>query len=103
MQIIDYIVKPKEEKFLLMSFSKSTESKSSCKFSPNNICKSLYKGACVKIKNSQKTFQVIGINPKNKVCWIREWPFDFEAKKTFSLEINEITIQTFCSSRFNNI
>lgn len=83
-----------------MSFSKSSEIKSKYKFNPDDICKSLYKGACVKIKNSQKTFQVVGINTKNKVCWIREWPFDLEAKKTFSLEINEITLKTFCSNKF---
>ena len=80
-----------------MSFSKLKDSKNKYKFNPNDICKNLYKGACVKIKNSQKTFQVIGINPKSKVCWIREWPFDLELNKTFSLEINQITVQTFCS------
>mgnify|MGYP001283055763 CR=1 FL=1 len=79
-----------------MSFSKLLESKSNYKFIPKKICKNLYKGACVKIKNSQKTFQVVGINPKSKVCWIREWPFDLKLNKTFSLEINEITIQTNC-------
>ena len=81
-----------------MSSSKLLESKINHKFNPDGISKGLYKGACVKIKNSQKTFQVIGINFKNKICWIREWPFDLEAKKTFSLEINEITIQTLCSN-----
>ena len=86
-----------------MSFSKLSEKTINYKFSPNDICKNLYKGACVKIKNSQKTFQVVGINPKNKVCWIREWPFDLKAKKTFSLEINQITIQTFCPNLFNNV
>ena len=82
---------------LVMSFSKFIESKNNYKFNPNDICKNLYKGACVKIKNSQKTFQVVGINPKSKVCWIREWPFALEVNKTFSLEINQITVQTFCS------
>ena len=80
-----------------MSFPKLIESKSNYKFMTNAICKSLYKGACVKIKNSQKIFQIVGINPKSKVCWIREWPLDLEVKKTFSLDINEIKIQTFCS------
>ena len=80
-----------------MSFSKLAENKNSFKFNPNNSCKNLYKGACVKIKNSQKTFQVVGINPKSKVCWIREWPFALKVNKTFSLEINQITLQTFCS------
>ena len=34
----------------------------------NNLIfsKNLYKGACVKIKNSNKTFQVIGINIDKK-------------------------------------
>ena len=80
-----------------MKFSKLKESKNNYKFNPNDICKNLYKGACVKIKNSQKIFQIVGINPKIKVCWIRELPFDLKVKKTFSLEINQITVQTFCS------
>ena len=38
----------------------------------NLICsENLYKGACVKIKNSNKTFQVIGINKDKKICWFR--------------------------------
>ena len=65
-----------------MSFSKLVEVKNNFKFNPNNSCKNLYKGACVKIKNSQKTFQVVGINPESKVCWIREWPFALEVNKT---------------------
>ena len=85
-----------------MRSSKLTESKNNNKINPNEICKNLYKGACVKIKNSKKIFQVVGINPKIKVCWIREWPFDLEVKKTFSLEINQITLQTFCSKSFIN-
>ena len=83
-----------------MSFSKLIGNKNNYNFYPNNIFKNLYKGACVKIKNSQKTFQVVGMNPKNKVCWVREWPFSLEVNKTFSLEINQITIQTSCSNSF---
>ena len=83
-----------------MSFSKLIESKKNYKFNYNDISKNLYKGACVKIKNSQKTFQVVGLNPKSKVCWIREWPFALDANKTFSLEINQITLQTFCAEIF---
>ena len=86
-----------------MGFSKLSENKSNYKFGANNICNGLYKGACVKIKNSQKTFQVVGINPKNKVCWIREWPFALEVNRTFSLKYNQITLQTFCSSSFTEI
>ena len=60
--------------------------------------KNLYKGACVKIKNSNKTFQVIGINIDKKIWWVREWPFAFNSKKTFALEISQITLQIFCSN-----
>ena len=59
----------------------------------------LYKGACVKIKNSKKTFQVIGLNIVNKICWVREWPFACDSKKTFALEISQITLQIFCSKQ----
>ena len=88
-----------------MSFSKLIESKNNYKSisNVNEIFENLFKGACVKIKNSQKTFQVIGINPKNKVCWIREWPFSSEAKKTFALEISQIKIKTFCPNQFLQI
>ena len=46
----------------------------------------LYKGACVKIKNNSKTFQVIGINQDKKICWLREWPFNFNSKKRYTIE-----------------
>ena len=62
------------------------------------ICsENLYKGACVKIKNSNKTFQLIGINIDKKICCVREWPFACDSKKTFALEMNQITLQIFCS------
>ena len=66
----------------------------------NLICsEKLYKGACVKIKNSNKTFQVIGLNLGKKICWVREWPFAYDSKKTFALEISHITLQIFCSNQ----
>ena len=67
----------------------------------NNLIfsKNLYKGACVKIKNSNKTFQIIGINIDKKICWVREWPFACNSKKTFALEISQITLQIFCSNQ----
>ena len=64
------------------------------------LSEKLYKGACVKIKNSNKTFQVIGINIGKKICWVREWPFACDSKKTFALEISQITIQVFCPNDF---
>ena len=68
----------------------------------NNLIfsENLYKGACVKIKNSNKTFQVIGLNIGKKICWVREWPFAYDSKKTFALEISQITIKVFCPNDF---
>ena len=66
----------------------------------NLICsENLYKGAFVRIKNSNKTFQVIGLNIGKKICWVREWPFDYDSKKTFALEISQISLQIFCSTQ----
>ena len=67
----------------------------------NNLIfsENLYKGACVKIKNSNKTFQIIGLNISKKICWVREWPFASDSKKTFALEISQITLQIFCSNQ----
>ena len=65
----------------------------------NLVCfEKLYKGACVKIKNSNKTFQLIGINIRKKICWLREWPFACNSKKTFPLEVSHITMQISCSN-----
>ena len=80
-----------------MSSSSFVESKTKNKLNPNDNFTHLYKGACVKIKNSQKTFQIVGLNPKNNVCWIREWPFAFGVHRTFSLEISQVTLKIFCS------
>ena len=82
-----------------MNHSKLIESKkeNNSRIIPEN----LYKGACVKIKNSKKTFQVIGINLEKRICWIREWPFPSVNKKTVALEISQITLQLFCSGKFS--
>ena len=67
----------------------------------NLICsEKLYKGACVKIKDNINTFQVTGLNRDKKICWVREWPFDCNSKKTFALKISHITLQVLCSNDF---
>ncbi len=63
------------------------------------VSENLYKGACVRIKNSNKTFQVIGLNIGKKICWVREWPFACDSKKTFALDISQISLQIFCSKQ----
>ena len=81
----------------LMIYSKLLDNKNK---KNNLICsEKLYKGACVKIKNSNKTFQVIGINICKEICWVREWPFAFNSKKTFALEISQIILQIYCSNQ----
>ena len=84
-----------------MHFSNLINQKNKYETPSDSIYKSLYKGACVKIKNSQKTYQVIGINQDSNVCWLREWPLNLKGGDTFSLELNEIILQTFCSNYFS--
>ena len=58
-------------------------------------------GKCIKIINSKKNYQVIGINPKKDICWVREWPLNFSCYKTFQLSINKITLSTVCEIKEN--
>jgi len=51
-------------------------------------------GKCIKIKNSKKTFQIVGLNNKRKICWVREWPIQNSAHDTFQLSLNNILIPT---------
>ena len=70
---------------------KSVKSKNKAKLVDNlNI------GSCIKIENSNKTFQIIGINNKKSIFWIREWPLNFESYQTFGLATNKIKISTVC-------
>jgi len=48
----------------LMIHSKLLDSENNNLISSEN----LYKGACVKIKNSNKTFQIIGLNIGKEIC-----------------------------------
>ena len=61
----------------------------------NNLIfsENLYKGACVKIKNSNKTFQVIGLNISKEICWGERVAFCLEFKKNicFRNKSNNLT------------
>ena len=54
-------------------------------------------GNCIKIKNSKKIFQIVGLNDKRKICWVREWPIKNSAHVTFQLSVNNILIPTIYS------
>ena len=49
-------------------------------------------GKYIKIKNSKKIFQIVGLNHKRKICWVREWPIKNCAHNTFQLSVNNILI-----------
>ena len=51
-------------------------------------------GKCIKIKNSKKTFQIVGLNNKRKICWVREWPIKNSSHFTFQLSVKNILIPT---------
>ena len=54
-------------------------------------------GKCIRIKNSKKIFQIVGLNDKRKICWVREWPIKNSAYVTFQLSVNNILIPTIYS------
>ena len=56
-------------------------------------------GKFIKIKNSKKTFQIVGLNNKRKICWVREWPIKNSAHVTFQLSVNNILIPTIYGLR----
>ena len=51
-------------------------------------------GKCIKIKNSKKIFQIVGLNNKRNICWVREWPIKNSAHVTFQVSVNNILIPT---------
>ena len=50
----------------------------------------------LKCKDCDKDFQIIGLNHKRSICWVREWPLNFNPYKTFTLSINNIVFSTSC-------
>ena len=64
--------------------------------SNNEINKYIDIGKCIKIINSEKDYQVIGINPEMNICWVREWPLNFCRYKTFELSLNKIIVSSSC-------
>ena len=53
-------------------------------------------GSCIKIEDSNKTFQIIGLNNKKTICWIRELPLNYDHYETFALSINKVKLSTEC-------
>ncbi len=64
--------------------------------SKTNLKDSIDLGKCIKIINSKKNYQVIGINTNKDICWVREWPLNFSGYKTFQLSMNKIILSTGC-------
>ena len=51
-------------------------------------------GNFIKIKNSKKTFQIVGLNHQRNICWVREWPIKNSDHNTFEVSVNNILIPT---------
>ena len=67
--------------------------------SSNEIKKHIDIGKCIKIINSEKNYQVIGLNPKMNICWVREWPLNFYRNQTFELSLNKIILSSSCETK----
>ena len=78
--------------------------KSNNRFSDINLkgANNIKIGKCIKIKNSKKIFQIVGLNDKRKTCWVREWPIRNSSHSTFQLSVNNILIPTIYSLKKNN-
>ena len=59
-------------------------------------------GKFIKIKNSKKIFQIVGLNDKRKLCWVREWPIKNNAHVTFQVSVNNILIPTIYGIKGKN-
>ena len=53
-------------------------------------------GSCIKIRNSNKIFQIIGLNNKKTICWIREWPLHYGYYQTFAFPLNQVKLSIAC-------
>ena len=53
-------------------------------------------GNCIKIKNSKKDFQIVGLNHKKNICWVREWPLKSGIHDTFEISVNNICLTIIC-------
>ena len=59
-------------------------------------------GKYIKIKNSKKTFQIVGLNYKRNICWVREWPIINSSHVTFQVSVNNILIPTIYGLKSKN-
>tara|TARA_Y100001970_G_C14256611_1_gene875956 strand:- start:9307 stop:9522 length:216 start_codon:yes stop_codon:yes gene_type:complete len=56
-------------------------------------------GSCVEIQDSNKTFQVIGIDKYKSKCWMREWPITNSSSKSFELKTSMIIKRKTCITK----
>ena len=72
------------------------------KFNKKNINKEINIdiGDCVKMKNSKKVFQIIGLNEIKTICWVRELPLNYQFYKTFEVSMSQINMATKCPNNY---
>ena len=84
----------------MIKLKNENKQKSFCDIKIKN---SIYIGSCIRIKNSKKIFQVLGINKNQSLCWIREWPINNRGYETFALSTNKIIFSSFCPTSNENL
>ncbi len=50
----------------------------------------LRQGDCIQLLNEDAQFQVIGIDSKQKKCWVRQWPILPSGSPVFEISIQQI-------------
>ncbi|WP_320677136.1 hypothetical protein [Prochlorococcus sp. MIT 1300] len=50
----------------------------------------LNQGDCVQLTTKEELFQVIGIDPEHKKCWVRQWPLLPNGSPVFEVSVGEV-------------
>ncbi len=54
----------------------------------------LHQGDCIKLRNGEDLFQVIGIDNEHKRCWIRQWPLLPKGSPVFEVSLQQISLNS---------
>ena len=52
----------------------------------------LHQGDCVQLIDDKNLFQIIGIDNKHKICWVRRWPLLPKGSPVFEIPIRKIAV-----------
>ncbi len=60
----------------------------------NSDNRKLHQGDCVKLRDDNNLFQVIGIDKEHQKCWVRQWPLMEKGSPVFEISLHQIYISS---------